>query len=91
MAGAGTGHGLGDFQALDPPLEGQALGRAAGQRNGVLVVLSGGGVAAGPPFQVSPGRPVEGVPGQLGLFRQGNQLAAALVTSEGSSSRNSSS
>jgi hypothetical protein len=67
MAGAETGHALGDFQALDPPLEGDALGRAPGQRNGVLVVLPGRGVAAAPPFQVSPGRPVEGVPGQLPL------------------------
>jgi hypothetical protein len=79
MAGAETGHALGDFQALDPPLEGHTLGRAPGQRNGAGVVLPGRGVAAGPPFQVSPGRPVEGVPGQLRLAGQGDQLAAARV------------
>ena len=79
MAGAGTGHTLGDFQALDPPLEGHALGRAAGQRNGPGVVLPGRGGAAGPPFQVSPGRPVEGIPGQLPLPGQRDQLAAARV------------
>ena len=50
MAGAGTGHALGGFQALDPPLEGLTLGLAPGQRNGALIVLSGRGVAAGPPF-----------------------------------------
>ena len=49
MAAAGTGHALGNIQALDPPLEGHALGRAPGQRNGALIVLPGRGVAAGPP------------------------------------------
>src|SRR5215831_3314517 len=77
MAGAETGHALGDSQALDPPLEGHALGRAPGQRNGAGVVLPGRGVAAGPPFQVSPGRPVERVPGQLRFPGQGGQFAAA--------------
>ena len=41
MAGAETGRALGDFQALDPPFEGHALGRAPGQGNGLLVVLPG--------------------------------------------------
>ena len=76
MAGAETGHVLGDSHALDPPLEGHPLGRAPGQRNGAGVVLPGRGVAAGPPFQVSPGRPVEGIPGQLPLPGQGDQFAA---------------
>jgi Bacterial protein of unknown function (DUF899) len=50
MAGAGTGHALRVFQAFDPPLKGHTFGRAAGQPDGLLVVLPGRGVATGSSF-----------------------------------------
>jgi hypothetical protein len=51
MAGAGTGHALGDFQALDPPFEGHPLGRAPGQPESAIIARPA--IAAATPAIVS--------------------------------------
>jgi hypothetical protein len=55
MAGAGTGHALGDFQALDPPFEGHPLGRAPGQPEPAIIARPA--IAAATPAIVSGRQP----------------------------------